>query len=65
MTMALGNGVVVVEQRTSSAALSAIFISDHDRRDPLLASVTGLNQMSRLTIGADFSIRPSSTIRPA
>ncbi|WP_161547948.1 hypothetical protein [Pseudomonas sp. Q1] len=41
MAMALGNCVVVVEQRTSSAALSAFFISDHDRCDPSVSSAAG------------------------
>lgn len=41
MAMALGDGVVVVEQRTSSAALSAVFIGDHNRRDPSVSSATG------------------------
>lgn len=36
--MPLGSGVIVVEQRTSSAALSAVFIGDYDRRDPSVSS---------------------------
>lgn len=41
MAMALGYGVVVVEQRTSSAALSAFFISDHYRGDSSVAYAAG------------------------
>ena len=34
----MGSGVIVVEQRTSSAALSTVFVGDHDSGDTSVAS---------------------------